>query len=170
VLKLPRYLRKELRKPFGQLYDSIDLIKEPLQKQLSENKLIIAIGDVTSINLVEIGIIPQICIVDNLTQREPIQHNLNHTNNIKYVDNPAGVLTEDFIETCISSIRQSSENNTSLIIQVDGEEDLAVLPCVLNSPKDAFILYGQPNEGVVLVKVDEAYPRALNYYKQLIKE
>jgi uncharacterized protein (UPF0218 family) len=53
---------------------------------------------------------------------------------------------------------------------VDGEEDLAVLPCLLNSPKDAFILYGQPNEGVVLVKVDEAYPRALNYYKQLIKE
>ena len=119
--------------------------------------------------LFENGIQPQICIVDNLTKREPIEHNLDHTNNIKYVDNPAGVLTEEFIEVCIESIKEASKNNP-LIIQVNGEEDLAVIPCVINSPNDTFILYGQPNEGVVLVKVNEAYERALNYYKQLIKE
>ena len=169
MLKLPKNLRHELKKPFGELHKSINLIEETLQKQIQENKLIIAIGDVTSINLFEIGIQPQICIVDNLTQRKPIEHNLDHTKNILYVNNPAGVLTEAFIDICCASIREASNDNP-IIIQVKGEEDLAVLPCVLNSPKDAFILYGQPNEGVVLVKVDEAYQRALNYYKQLIKE
>ncbi len=169
MLKLPKSLRKELRKPFGDLHRSVDLIENPLQKQLTEDKLIIAIGDVTSINLVAIGIIPQICIVDNITKRQPIQHNLDHTDNIKYVENPAGVLTEELIETCCESIKEASCNNP-IIIEVDGEEDLAVLPCVINSPKDAMVLYGQPNEGVVLVNVDEAYQRALNYYKQLIKE
>ena len=169
MLKLPKYLRKELKRPFGVLHKSVNLIRETLQKQLSEDKLVIAIGDVTSINLVDIGIYPQICIVDSLTKREPIEHNLNHTNNIKYVDNPAGALTEEFIGACIESINEASNENL-IIIQVKGEEDLAVLPCVINSPKDTIILYGQPEEGVVLVRVDEAYQRAYNYYKQLIKE
>lgn len=169
MLKLPKSLRKELKKPFGDLHKSLDLIEIPLRKQLNEEKLIIAIGDVTSKNLVKIGIIPQICIVDNLTQREPIKHNLNHTKNIKYVDNPAGVLTEEFIELCCNSINEATKENP-LLIEVNGEEDLAVLPCIINSPKDTFILYGQPNEGVVLVKVEKAYKMALNYYKQLIKE
>ncbi len=169
MLKLPKSLRQELRKPFGELHKSINLIEKSLQKQLEEEKLIISIGDVTSMKLFECGIHPQICIVDNLTKREPIEHNLDHTNNIKYVDNPAGVLTDEFIEVCTESIKEASNKNP-LIIQVNGEEDLAVLPCVINSPKDTFILYGQPNEGVVLVKVNEAYTRALNYYKQLIKE
>jgi len=169
VLKLPKSLRKELSKPFGVLHKSVNLIEIPLRKQLEEKKLIIAIGDVTSKNLVEIGIQPQICIVDNITKRKPIQHNLNHTNNIIYVNNPAGVLTDEFVDACINSIHEATTDNP-IIIQVKGEEDLAVLPCVINSPKDAFILYGQPDEGVVLVKVEEAYDKALNYYKQLIKE
>jgi hypothetical protein len=107
--------------------------------------------------------------VDNLTQRQPIQHNLNHTKNIKYADNPAGVLTEEFIETCKISINEASTANP-IIIEGKGEEDLAVLPCIINSPKDTMILYGQPHEGVVLVMVEEAYNKALKYYKQLIKE
>lgn len=169
MLKLPKHLRQELRKPLGQLHKSIYSIKESLQTQLEEEKLIISIGDVTSMKLFESGIQPQICIVDNYTKRKPIEHNLNHTKNIKYVDNPAGVLTDELIDLCVKSINEASNSNP-LIIQVSGEEDLAVLPCVLNSPKDAFVLYGQPNEGVVLVNVDEAYQKALNYYKQLIKE
>ncbi len=169
MLKLPKSLRKELKEPFGELHKSVNLIENTLQKQLKEDKLIIAIGDVTSMNLIEVGIQPQICVVDNLTQRKPIEHNLNHTKNIKYVENPAGVLTEVFIEQCIQSIMEASSDNP-IIIQVKGEEDLAVLPCIINSPKDSMILYGQPNEGIVLVRVNDAYDKALNYYKQLIKE
>ncbi len=37
---------------------------------------------------------------------------------------------------------------------VDGEEDLAVLPCVLTAPPESVVLYGQPGEGVVLCEVD----------------
>jgi len=38
---------------------------------------------------------------------------------------------------------------------VDGEEDLAVIPCVLMAPEGSLILYGQPGEGVVLVETDK---------------
>ena len=43
---------------------------------------------------------------------------------------------------------------------VKGEEDLAVLPCLLIAPEDAVILYGQPNEGLVFVNVSEGKDKA----------
>lgn len=169
MLKLPKSLRKELKKPLGDLHKSIDLIENPLQKQLSEDKLIIGIGDVTTRNLVDLNLQPQICIVDNKIERHPVKHTLNHTDNIKYVDNPAGTLTEELNQLIIDSINTATSDEPVIIV-VDGEEDLAVLPCILNAPKDTLILYGQPKEGVVLVKVNEAYNQAEDYYKQLIKE
>ncbi len=169
MLILPKFLRKDLKEPLGDLHKSIDLIENPLRKQLSEDKLIISIGDVTSRNLVDLDLQPQICIIDNKIEREPVQNNLDHTDNIKYVDNPAGTLTDELDEAINSSIDSASRENPIIII-VDGEEDLAVLPCILKAPKDTYILYGQPKEGVVLVDVNQAYNQAEIYYKQLIKE
>ena len=92
MLKLPKYLRKELKKPLGNLHESIDEVKEAIQKQLSDEKLVIGIGDVTTKTLVELDLTPQICIVDNLIERRPVQHNLDHTDNIVYVENPPSPL------------------------------------------------------------------------------
>ncbi|WP_455644695.1 GTP-dependent dephospho-CoA kinase family protein [Methanosphaera sp.] len=169
MLRLPKSLRTELKKPLGELHKSIDLIENPLQEQLSNDKLIIGIGDVTTRKLVDLELQPQICIVDNLVERHPVQNTLDHTDNIKYVDNPAGTLTDELIELLIDSINTATSEEPVIIV-VDGEEDLAVLPCILNAPKDTLILYGQPKEGVVLVKTGEAFDKAENYYKQLIKE
>lgn len=169
MLRVPKSLRKDLKKPLGQLYDSIDQITETLQKQLSDDKLLIGIGDVTTRKLVEMNLTPQICMVDNLIERRPVQHNLDHTENIKKVSNPPGTLTEGLIQLIIESLETSTQSN-QIIIEVDGEEDLAVLPAILNAPRDTIILYGQPHEGIVLVKVEEAYDMALNYYNQLIQE
>ena len=38
-------------------------------------------------------------------------------------------------------------------IIVDGEEDLATLPAILYAPLGSAVVYGQPNEGSVLVDV-----------------
>ncbi len=169
MLILPDSLRDEFKKPLGKLHKSIDLIKEPLQEQLSKDKLIISIGDVTTMNLVDEDVIPQLCIVDNITRREPVELNLEYTDNVVYVDNPAGCITDELVEQVIDSLSKATLDNL-IIIEVKGEEDLAVLPCILNAPKDALVLYGQPGEGVVLVKVNEAYLKALDYYEKLIKE
>lgn len=169
MLILPKNLRVELKEPLGELHKSIDQIREPLEKQLSEDKLIISIGDVTSRNMVEMEMQPQICIIDNLIEREPVENNLDHTDNIVYVDNPAGCLTDELEDVINQALKDTSCDNKIIII-VDGEEDLAVLPVVLNAPDETIILYGQPKEGVVMVKVKDAYNKALNYYKQLIKQ
>ena len=43
-----------------------------------------------------------------------------------------------------------------VLILVDGEEDLAVIPLILAAPFGVFILYGQPGEGVVVCEVTPA--------------
>jgi uncharacterized protein (UPF0218 family) len=38
---------------------------------------------------------------------------------------------------------------------IDGEEDLLTIVTVLSAPAGAFVVYGQPQVGVVVVKVTE---------------
>jgi uncharacterized protein (UPF0218 family) len=41
-------------------------------------------------------------------------------------------------------------------VVVDGEEDLLVLVAVLYAPVGGLVVYGQPGEGVVVVRVTDA--------------
>ena len=38
-------------------------------------------------------------------------------------------------------------------LSVNGEEDLLVLPVCIHAPDNAIVMYGQPNEGLVIVKI-----------------
>jgi hypothetical protein len=38
---------------------------------------------------------------------------------------------------------------------VEGEEDLLTLVAVVEAPENSLVVYGQPREGLVVVKVDE---------------
>ena len=40
------------------------------------------------------------------------------------------------------------------LILVEGEEDLALLPCILYAPEGAEIVYGWPGRCMMLVRVD----------------
>jgi uncharacterized protein (UPF0218 family) len=37
------------------------------------------------------------------------------------------------------------------LIIVEGEEDLLALPCIVESPSNSLVLYGQPSKGLVVV-------------------
>jgi hypothetical protein len=54
-----------------------------------------------------------------------------------------------------------------VVIKVNGEEDLAVIPVALAAPLDCEIYYGQPGKGVVKIKVTE---RVKNEIKLLISK
>ena len=40
-------------------------------------------------------------------------------------------------------------------ITINGEEDLLVIPVCLYAPENSVVMYGQPNEGLVIVIIDE---------------
>ncbi len=44
---------------------------------------------------------------------------------------------------------------------VDGEEDLLTLVAVLCAPENSLVVYGQPHEGIVVVKVTEKTKRKI---------
>jgi uncharacterized protein (UPF0218 family) len=67
------------------------------------------------------------------------------------VENPAGTLTEELLDALVAAIDAPAET----VLVVEGEEDLAALPAVVAAPDGASVVYGQPDEGMVHVLVDE---------------
>jgi hypothetical protein len=83
------------------------------------------------------------------------------------VKNPAGTLTKELID----QIRASLNSDGRVKIIVDGEEDLATLPAILYAPLGSVVVYGQPNEGSVLVDVTpEMKTRIDEFMKQMTVE
>jgi uncharacterized protein (UPF0218 family) len=71
------------------------------------------------------------------------------TDRTVHVKNPQATITAEAIDAVQDALRGSS----SVKIVVDGEEDLLALVAILNAPESSFVVYGQPYEGIVVVKV-----------------
>jgi uncharacterized protein (UPF0218 family) len=65
-----------------------------------------------------------------------------------HVKNPAGCIT-----SALSAAAHIAAGSFRVVIQVNGEEDLAVLPLAQAAPEGSLILYGQPGEGVVVLEI-----------------
>lgn len=146
-----------MKKPLGTLYrgsgrDTIEKFVGRLENPIK----LISVGDVTTFHLLEAGFVPDLCIVDDRTKRQPVSDDVSfRTKDRVYrevlVDNPAGLITDDLIRSIAEAVR----SKTPVRIFVRGEEDLATLPVIAMAPLGTVVLYGQPDEGVVFVEVTE---------------
>ncbi len=173
LLLLPESLRSLLKEPLGTLCtgSGLECVKA-MEPDLRSAKKIAAVGDMTAFYLLEASIAPDLAIVDNKTKRMPVpehvqkslEHDLYRTIEVK---NPPATLTEDLMDL----IRESLSRDGRTKIVVDGEEDLATLPAILYAPLGSAVVYGQPNEGSVLVIVTEEKKKHIeNLMKQMITE
>jgi hypothetical protein len=148
-LTISEEIRPLLKKPFGKVFKGKDLKPaEEIKKNLKGEKVIV-VGDVTLKNILAVGIKPSLAIIDLKTKRK-IKKNSVFKEKVAKVKNPPGMITKDLWD----KIHESMGKKGSLIV-VDGEEDLAVLPCIIEADWDSVVLYGQPDEGIVLVRVTE---------------
>ena len=161
VYKLTKELRKRLAEPFGIIFEEPEAARN-VHKYLKENrtKLLIAVGDVTSNEIIKYGRFPHICFIDGKTKRGPYSANWNWSGVTKTkVISPAGMLLKEVcnkINRIIKfAIMPLGYRMNRIIVFVDGEEDLLVLPCVRYAPIGSVILYGQPDVGIALIEVDE---------------
>lgn len=154
-IELPDKFRPMLRKYFGAIFKGTgkDTIKK-VEQQLKTPTKLISVGDVTTFHLLESNIIPDVYIIDDRTNRKPTPDRVdkNHRFTQVNVDNPAGTITEDLVNKIESAL--SSKNHVRIF--VNGEEDLAALPAILMAPINSIVLYGQPEEGIVLVEITES--------------
>ncbi|MFQ5999373.1 MAG: GTP-dependent dephospho-CoA kinase family protein [Candidatus Bathyarchaeia archaeon] len=124
-------------------------LKELIKKEKPSK--IISVGDTVSDNMTRHGISLQVLIVDNKVMRAPIQPIAVDADQTLHVKNPPGTLTEE----AWAVIRKALRGNQRTKVLVDGEEDLLTLVAVLCAPENSLVVYGQPREGIVVVKVTE---------------
>ena len=149
-MKLPENLRKQLNIPLGDLIKEEDVSKEKILSKISSESIVITVGDRTTENMIHFDIMPQIQVIDGFEKRN--QRNIPVDETIKTeltCKNPSGEITEESIQT----IRKAFSSKPPVRITVDGEEDLLVIPVCIFAPENSVVMYGQPNEGLVLVHV-----------------
>ena len=147
VVALPEQLRGELKEPMGPVF------ADPGELLAHVEGRLIAIGDIVTYHFEQVGVSPDVAVVDGRTKREAVAEEVravidSDTDRIT-VENPPGTLSADLLSGLLTAL-DSSEHT---VLSVDGEEDLAVLPAILAAETGASVVYGQPDEGMVHVAV-----------------
>ena len=147
---LPENLRNELKIPLGKLITNDSSEKEDYIRKIYSEKVVITVGDATSELLFQMGLIPLLHIIDGQEKREkrslPLADAINTELTIK--NNPGEISNESF-----NLLKNIFEENPPIRLVVDGEEDLLVLPVCLFAPLNSVVMYGQPNEGLVIAEI-----------------
>jgi hypothetical protein len=148
VLELPDDLRHELREPFGSLYTDVETLLADAGDPL------VAVGDIVTYHLLEAGRVPDVALVDERTKRAEVDEEVKAAvrgfdRRIEVTNQPA-TLTEALLSALVEGLNSPE----TVLIDVDGEEDLAALPAILAVPAEGCVVYGQPDEGMVLVTPD----------------
>jgi uncharacterized protein (UPF0218 family) len=144
-------LREELKKPLGRLIKgSFSQTMKELKEMVARDRppIIISVGDTVSKNLHQYGFHPKVTIIDNKCMRKNTQGTKLPAERVVYVQNPQGTLTKE----AIMATQGGMESKQSIEIVVDGEEDLLALIAIVYAPENGYIVYGQPHEGIVVVK------------------
>lgn len=144
--RLPSRLREEFARPVG-----ADVTVEEIKHHA---KHIITVGDVVSLTVWENGIVPLLSVYDGYTERH------EHTAFAGFAErscpeptvvaNPAGTVTSGLED----AVRNALKGTAPRTIRVEGEEDLALLPCILYAPDGAMVVYGWPGKGMKAVITD----------------
>jgi hypothetical protein len=154
TVRLPEFLRDELAKPRGILVKGKeDEVSRKVSDIIRRQKpcKIITVGDVVTRSMMSVGVKPDLSIIDGKTLRGPeekIDYSIEKTYRLV---NPAGVIVGDAWKVIGNALREKKK----IMIVVEGEEDLLGIPVVLLAPKGSLMLYGQPNEGIVIVDVND---------------
>lgn len=147
MLRLPDSLRGAFKEPLGTVYTETDALLA------DAGDPIIAVGDVVTYHLRVAGRDPDVSVLDGKTKRDAVSEKiavvLDDENARVEVENEPATLSAEMLE----ALRDAVDREDHVVVHVTGEEDLATLPAIVVAPEGASVVYGQPNEGMVLVPV-----------------
>lgn len=152
-LILPEKMRKNLRKPLGRVFNSIDTVIIYINS-IKPTQLI-AVGDIIVDSLIKNKIDPDIKVIDFKSRRKELSiFNIQFSKNLqipsdKYINRP-GTINFKTAEKLKELIKKG---NGWLIIE--GEEDLLTLPAILYAHLGSLVLYGHWQFGIIAVYIDE---------------
>jgi GTP-dependent dephospho-CoA kinase len=148
---------EKMKAPLGILLTGPPSEAIPKLQQLIKLKkppMVATVGDIVSQETLKARLKIDLRIVDNKTLRNAIRSIDFPSQKTYTVRNPAGVIRSEAWQT----IKKAVGRKGSLVI-VEGEEDLLVLPVLLEAPEDSLVVYGQPREGIVVVEATASKKR-----------
>ena len=143
-LRLKEENRQKLKETLG------PVVSGALPSEYTDRNCIIAVGDVVTDILLDQGITPDVSIVDDRTRRGDYDIRERPQEKTLNIKNPAGIITKEAWKT----VQQALDNEEPVLIQVDGEEDLLSLVSIALSPEGCLVIYGIPDEGMVINDVN----------------
>jgi uncharacterized protein (UPF0218 family) len=150
VLELQSALRDRLKDPFGPVSTDTAAVLAVAGSPL------VTVGDIVTYHVLEAGRVPDLALVDERTKRATVDEEVSDAvaddrfDRVVTVANPPATLTAELLEAIVDGL-----GDGTTLVRVDGEEDLAALPAIAAARDGASVLYGQPDEGVVHVTVDD---------------
>ncbi len=165
TLYLPPTQRRYFKKPLGKLIagSKTNMAWASLQafNHISHTHypLIMTVGDISTQAFLLNNLPLDLAIFDNRCQRQTVAPHLHlrlkkQAGFIFKTLNQPGTVSAQAAQTMANALTLL-KNKSQGIIEVEGEEDLLVLPLVLLSPLKSLIFYGQPHKGLVCIKVTE---------------
>jgi len=140
-----------LREPFGTLVLEKDVSKKKILSMLEGSKKTITVGDATTERIISFGITPDLSVVDGVERRSVRERSIGYHAKEMFCTNPPGTISDDAVRV----LQGALEMSPPIRVKVNGEEDMLALPLFVMAPKGSAVLYGQPLEGIVVVKVTE---------------
>lgn len=149
LLKLPEARRDRLGAPFGDVFEGSEI-----PARVAGAPSFAVVGDVTASSALYHKLKPRFIVVDFKTKRGPVARDDDlraYGDKVEKVECPAGFMTA----ALYNAVLRAAKSTASTRIEVEGEEDLAVMPAIIHLEAGATVIYGLPNRGATLVKVDD---------------
>jgi uncharacterized protein (UPF0218 family) len=156
-------LREQLKHPLGRLIPDGIVRAEDLRSYFGDpQSTTVCIGDRTTDRVHELGFSPSLEIVDSVERRtrREFPKLVDSDRVILHAPNPSGTISREALSALFQALSMITESKKKARIEIDGEEDLLTLPVVAFFPDPTFALYGQPNEGLVIVSSSDASKRS----------
>jgi len=177
-VRLPESCREDLKTPLGVLLPDAGITKEQVAGMIRPDSYVVTVGDRTTERMIQFGIVPSLQITDGLEKRRIRPHprlaetggaddvkedegcgaGARHASSrvgmkttVMEVSNPPAQITRE----SVSAIRKAFAARPPVRIRVNGEEDLLVIPVCVYAPDNTVVLYGQPDEGLVVTSVTD---------------
>src|SRR2546426_7772588 len=125
-LVLPESARERLSMPFGPISPPAEIMQ-----RTAGAPAVVAVGDVTAAEAILRGVPLRYIVVDFKTRRGPAPHQetlRKFGDTVERVRSPPAVLTS----MLWNAVRRAAKSKRRTRIEVEGEEDLAVLPSIMH--------------------------------------
>jgi GTP-dependent dephospho-CoA kinase len=140
---------QRLKTPFGKLIQDRDVSKARILSAVKGAKKVVTVGDATTERLISFGIIPDVSVIDGRERRSATERQFRYRAREFKCVNPRGTISRKVLDV----LKQAIKETRPARVRVDGEEDLLALPLFRFAPIGSVVLYGQPLEGLVVVKI-----------------